>query len=962
MKKYMIFICLIWFVGFGGNILLPSPLFAAESVQIDREQLQSTLQEELTQQITDAIESGQQQLRDAAMNRVYQEVQKVIEENIDVAKIQERVNQVLNDHPTLNRLVEDYETGKSQEVIDSVTGFYDDARAKVDQIIAATKAYQEESIPETEYKDLLEKYGVKGRWVDKVGEWEQFYQQSGASYVEDMKTLYAGFEGGEPGGQLTALFTLMEKYSDKVPGLGQFIKLYAQVGKEMLAAAIRAGQLIRQREQGCLGDGTHSAIDDWYNVGDPVNVNFSQTFEGRTACPSALDNIFFDYNDPSRLYFWTGKAFLQGNSGNGGIDAVIAIMAFLNEVGMADKTKDMATLQKFYNSAFLKLRELTDILLERISAHLMRLDNIRLVCGETAYQNILRNRGAFTNTRQNFEDNKPKIFNRIIISEVLEDGRAMETYTRAESKLSQLYAVVVRGRVTEEKEGTSSPAEGASIEIQKSGCEIWSGCQILTTESDGRYKFVVLLTAEEAPLKVKAVKGDVKSEEKEMMLDRNDFYRDGIDLVLDAEEEEVRQMESLMVTPSEVELYVGESRAFKAQAIYDDEFSKDVTGQANWSSGSNQFTGTAPGDFGRSASFGGYTAAADISVTCPDDRPDWNAELGECASLGSAIDSVKNGEEEEELCDEEAMLADYIILMELVSEANLVYAGFEAKFQKFRKEINDQDSDVCKNTILAVAFAGAKRDMAEMERLAALVEDVATALILQLGICPDLTLGLTVRDIITEVAKLGRPRNEMIDALATMQSLLATYGCDEQEVSENGEQVAENTNDPNIIDDGGAGGSEVCGDGKDNDGDGLIDEGCSSTGNYNVALYLYDSGSAKDDIFGLSVSGHGNLGTTPEGGARTYPLNLAPGSYVATVSVISAPDNVGTFTLTIREGDTVIAGESGGPGQGTQISVPFTVGAVATSGESVLQMFDPGIYDIKFPNEEEIARQRGNRY
>jgi Holliday junction resolvase-like predicted endonuclease len=99
------------------------------------------------------------------------------------------------------------------------------------------------------------------------------------------------------------------------------------------------------------------------------------------------------------LYFWTGKGFLQGYFGNGGIDVIIAIMAFLNEVRMADKAWDKGTLQKFYNSAFLKLKELANILLDRISSHLERFDNIRIACEESAYQDLLRNRGSFTNTR-----------------------------------------------------------------------------------------------------------------------------------------------------------------------------------------------------------------------------------------------------------------------------------------------------------------------------------------------------------------------------------------------------------------------------------------------------------------------------------------------------------------------------------------------------------------------------------
>ncbi len=44
-----------------------------------------------------------------------------------------------------------------------------------------------------------------------------------------------------------------------------------------------------------------------------------------------------------------------------------------------------------------------------------------------------------------------------------------------------------------------------------------------------------------------------------------------------------------------------------------------------------------------------------------------------------------------------------------------------------------------------------------------------------------------------------------------------------------------------------------------------------------MTFVLYDSGSAKDDTFSLTVSKFGNLGETPNGGQRSYGLNLPPG-------------------------------------------------------------------------------------
>ena len=313
-----------------------------------------------------------------------------------------------------------------------------------------------------------------------------------------------------------------------------------------------------------------------------------------------------------------------------------------------------------------------------------------------------------------------------------------------------------------------------------------------------------------------------------------------------------------------------------------------------------------------------------------------NEELGKCINIDEALVEVTE-DGEDALCEEESLIASLSRLDELVASGNRIAANFQATLNKFIKEINDQNSNPCENSIIAVAYAGARETLTEYELLVEEVRSLGTDLILQGRLCPLEEINLDIATILQKVSQLDA-RGQIQEGIAIMENQLQTFGCDEQQVEDQGDTIAEHSN-PEILQAGGAGASETCGDGIDNDGDGLIDEGCEGIGNFNVIIVLYDSGNAADDIFGLSVSGQGNLGTTPEGGSRTYPLRLSPGSYMATVTVISAPDNTGTYTIRILEGDRDIAGSSGGPPQGAVITVPFTIGGnpgAAAETESIL--------------------------
>lgn len=511
--------------------------------------------------------------------------------------------------------------------------------------------------------------------------------------------------------------------------------------------------------------------------------------------------------------------------------------------------------------------------------------------------------------------------------------------------------VYSEGKVMQDSDTGQEPAPGEPVTLTVDG----GGTGQVTSDGDGNY-FVYTRGDIGSDFTISAGQGEAAIEET------GNFYQrgfSGFNLVLKKVE---KTPVSISISPAEATLEVGESVQFTALAIFEDSTATNISGIAGiWNIGSNSFTATEAGDFPVSVTYKGLQAGASVTVeeeeeviqcnepseildeesgACICNREegyDMNDKLGKCVSIDDALEEVTE-DGEGELCDVDSFLASMGRLDELVASGNQMAASFRATLNKFMKEINDQNSNPCENAIIAAAYAGAQDQLAEYNLLVDEATSLSTDLILEGSLCPLEEIEFDINAILQKVSQLGQPKGQIEDGLAMMENQLLAQSCDLQEVEDQGDTIAER-GDPEVIQAGGTGATESCGDGIDNDGDGLIDEDCEDTGNFNVIIVLYDSGSAADDIFGLSVSGQGNLGTTPEGGSRTYPLRLSPGSYVATVTVISAPDNTGTYTIRILEGDQEIASDTGGPAQGSVISVPFTIGGTPEASaetESIL--------------------------
>ncbi len=94
------------------------------------------------------------------------------------------------------------------------------------------------------------------------------------------------------------------------------------------------------------------------------------------------------------------------------------------------------------------------------------------------------------------------------------------------------------------------------------------------------------------------------------------------------------------------------------------------------------------------------------------------------------------------------------------------------------------------------------------------------------------------------------------------------------------------------------------------------------------SITVRDSGSLADDSFQLSLDGF-VIGATAIGASNTIAINnIIAGQHLLELLVLVAPDNVGTYTVTLNDGITFSDGstsKSGSPPQGTLVSWTINV-------------------------------------
>ena len=163
------------------------------------------------------------------------------------------------------------------------------------------------------------------------------------------------------------------------------------------------------------------------------------------------------------------------------------------------------------------------------------------------------------------------------------------------------------------------------------------------------------------------------------------------------------------------------------------------------------------------------------------------------------------------------------------------------------------------------------------------------------------------------------------DRLSSMLGRLTEEGCDEKDILVLGENSLPPGTDADAAQDG-ANFTEVPGDGEDNDFDAISDEPRYTHPGMNVVFIIGDWGNLKDDVFELVIGMNDKVARTNKADRVEIPRKMDPGTYTATATVISAPDNAGTmYFLVYENGGRIAPPVKGTWPEGASVSVTFTV-------------------------------------
>lgn len=286
----------------------------------------------------------------------------------------------------------------------------------------------------------------------------------------------------------------------------------------------------------------------------------------------------------------------------------------------------------------------------------------------------------------------------------------------------------------------------------------------------------------------------------------------------------------LMITPEQSSLSVGEEVTFTATAVFEDEDSTaNVTSleATTWSIGNNRFTAVEAGEQVVNVSYRGLTAEALVVIEGDDgdsgcgehgawseteqrcicdDGFEMNDALGKCINLDAAIEEITD-ENEGDLCDELIFEEKMARLNELAASGNRMAAGFITLYNQFMKKVNDQNSSPCGNSLIAYTYAVSKDLFSDYEALTDDITELSTDILSEGAFCPARDAEADFATITPILSQAGASSGQMERGIADMDNELLTFGCDAQEVEDQGNVIADQTTNPEVIASGAVGSS-----------------------------------------------------------------------------------------------------------------------------------------------------------
>lgn len=819
---------------------------------------------------------------------------------------------------------------ESSEIISSLQSLWGEAQGKLKSIVDASNKIQ--SMPDADYVKILQDHGLSGELIDKL----ENIEVGGRAYIQDLtggnlspEELYkmytiikTGMESDNPGHKIDALFSLGAEFGGKIPIIGKFVELYFKVAQEMNNAVGRLGKILRDRQQGCVGTGSTGHISSSWE--DKRSKAFASQFPEQRACPAdnrvgIYKDIYVNKYNVDIIYFWTGKKFVEGLK-HGGLSNVKAIIQWLRSNGYHTKATDISFLAKAYNlpPGFDKLNNNAEKAARDLQTEVKRIAGSLLCDQEKIRQFLLQNVGLAAILKKIDMDQDLVTyfpFTDVIVNKIIEERlfkkasyyyNETSLHSKCENALNRcknIIAVTIEGTV---KDGAESGIPGMNIEVTPSG-KIFTDCSDLTSAKGGTFRITVLKSPDESlTLSLKAVSQDVSGEEKSITVSgRKTSYK--IELTVGDPE-----VKSLTITPVEKTIKVKQTVGYTATAEMMDGSVKSIPRKLiKWGKATEGvFTGIKSGTYTVTAQYGDAFSKAQVIV-----------EEEEEKDIDEAIDEIEeDGEEEmEDMCDPDVFEAK---LEEFVATKSNILAQcnrFNAAANKFFQEINSRRAESCDNDMVAFTYYTAKTIVSEVEKLEKKMNELYQHIVLIGTICKIEGTKELVIEILYEFKDVGPHIATLDHTLASMKSKLAEFSCDEDKVTEQGEQVtAQGDIDPEFLQDGGSMG-EVMGDGVDQTGEGFQDEG-----QYEgmVVILVWDCGSAKDDIFSVSLSGYGRLGTTPRGARKIFAKKLVPGkTYTVSIYTEDTIQGAGTWAVSVTYN-----GQSLGSGSGSNTgAVIFTV-------------------------------------